>query len=215
MAFKYSLLPSFHENGIKSNLFNHTSLTFFVLGKICGIPCFWNYIFETSMISFEGEYFSAKFSHCITSVAWQRMWMTLWYRISDVYKTLSDALSDPDLIMPSFAFMISQYYLWNTGDHVMITPSLACVLRWLPKLLFCIMSLKIILLKSVPYFPGASELMCVNTWWRHQMETFSALLAICAENSPVPGEFSAKRPVTLSFDVFFDLRPNKRLSKRS
>ena len=23
-------------------------------------------------------------------------------------------------------------------------------------------------------------------WWRHQMETFSALLAFCAENSPVP-----------------------------
>ena len=25
-----------------------------------------------------------------------------------------------------------------------------------------------------------------QTWWRHQMETFSALLAICAGNSPVP-----------------------------
>ena len=25
-----------------------------------------------------------------------------------------------------------------------------------------------------------------NTWWRHQMETFSALLALCAGNSPVP-----------------------------
>ena len=25
----------------------------------------------------------------------------------------------------------------------------------------------------------------VKTWWRHQMETFSALLAICAGNSPV------------------------------
>ena len=24
------------------------------------------------------------------------------------------------------------------------------------------------------------------TWWRHQMETFSALLALCAGNSPVP-----------------------------
>ena len=24
------------------------------------------------------------------------------------------------------------------------------------------------------------------TWWRHQLETFSALLAICAGNSPVP-----------------------------
>ena len=35
------------------------------------------------------------------------------------------------------------------------------------------------------------------------METFSALLAICAGNSPVPGEFPAKRPVTRSFDVCF------------
>ena len=46
---------------------------------------------------------------------------------------------------------------------------------------------------------------CLKTWWRHQMETFSALLAICAGNSPVPGEFLAQRPVTWSFDVFFDL----------
>ena len=53
------------------------------------------------------------------------------------------------------------------------------------------------------------------SWWRHQMETFSALLAICAENSPVPGEFPAQRPVTRSFDVLFDLRPNKRLGKQS
>ena len=35
-----------------------------------------------------------------------------------------------------------------------------------------------------------------DTWWRHQMETFSALLAICAGNSPVPGEFRSQRPVT-------------------
>ena len=28
-----------------------------------------------------------------------------------------------------------------------------------------------------------------------------------------PGEFPAQKPVTRSFDVFFDLRPNKRLSK--
>ena len=42
------------------------------------------------------------------------------------------------------------------------------------------------------------------------MEAFSALLAICAGNSPVPGEFPTQRPVTRSFDVYFDLRPNKR-----
>ena len=47
------------------------------------------------------------------------------------------------------------------------------------------------------------------------METFSALLAICAGNSPVPGEFPTQRPVTRSFDVYIDLRPNKRLSKQS
>ena len=43
------------------------------------------------------------------------------------------------------------------------------------------------------------------------METFSALLAICAGNSPVSGEFPAQRPVTRSFDDFFDLHLDKRL----
>ena len=38
-------------------------------------------------------------------------------------------------------------------------------------------------------------------WWRHQMDTFSALRAICAGISPVPGEVPAQRPVTRSFDV--------------
>ena len=47
------------------------------------------------------------------------------------------------------------------------------------------------------------------------METFSALLAICVGNSPATSEFPAQRPVTLSFDVFFDLRLNTRLSKQS
>ena len=60
-----------------------------------------------------------------------------------------------------------------------------------------------------------SPLIQFMAWWRHQMETFSALLAICAGNSPVPGEFPTQRPVTRSFDVCFDLRPDKRLSKQS
>ena len=38
------------------------------------------------------------------------------------------------------------------------------------------------------------------------METFAALLAICERNS--------QRQVMRSFDVFFDLRPNKQLSKQ-
>ena len=38
------------------------------------------------------------------------------------------------------------------------------------------------------------------------METFSALLALCAGNSPVTGYFPSQRPVTRSFDCFFDLQ---------
>ena len=53
------------------------------------------------------------------------------------------------------------------------------------------------------------------SWWRHQMETFSALLAICAGNSPVTAEFPSQKPVTGSFYVSFDLRLNKRLNKQS
>ena len=52
-------------------------------------------------------------------------------------------------------------------------------------------------------------------WWRHQMETFSASLAIWVWNSSVTGELPAQRSVTRSYDAFFDLRLNKRLSKES
>ena len=48
-----------------------------------------------------------------------------------------------------------------------------------------------------------------------KMETFSALLAPCVGNSPVTGEFPTQRPVTRSFDAFFDRHLNKRLSKQS
>ena len=56
---------------------------------------------------------------------------------------------------------------------------------------------------------------CDISWWRHQMETYSASLALCVGNSPVTGEFPTQRPVKQSFDVFFDLRLNERLSKQS
>ena len=61
-----------------------------------------------------------------------------------------------------------------------------------------------------PQFPRSGI-----SWWRHQMEMFSALLAICAGNSPVTGEFPGQRQVTRSLDVLFDMRLNKRLSKQS
>ena len=61
--------------------------------------------------------------------------------------------------------------------------------------------------------PETRYLSSVTRWLGHQMETFSALLAICAGNSSVTGEFPAQRPVTRNFDVFSHLHLNTRLSK--
>ena len=47
--------------------------------------------------------------------------------------------------------------------------------------------------------------------WKH----FPRYWHFCAGNSPVSGEFPAQMPVTRSFDVFFDLRLIKWLSKHA
>ena len=58
-------------------------------------------------------------------------------------------------------------------------------------------------LYGIPQPKEVNELP-VFPWWRHQMETFSALLALC----------EWRRAVSRSFDVFFDLRLNRRLIKQ-
>ena len=55
---------------------------------------------------------------------------------------------------------------------------------------------------------SSSSAAISTAWWSHQMETFSVFLALCSGDSPDSGEFPAERPVTWSYDVFFDLRPN-------
>ena len=76
--------------------------------------------------------------------------------------------------------------------------------------------LLILLMPNLVYiFLTISLTISCVPWWRHQMEIFSTLLTICAGNSPVTGEFPSQRPVTRRFDVFFDPRLNRRLSKQS
>ena len=80
-----------------------------------------------------------------------------------------------------------------------------------------------------PYFYAICQLVLLHSdrprdsrlheslvsWWRHQMETFSVLLAVCAGNSSGHRWNPRTRPVKRSFDVFFDLRLYKRLIKHS
>ena len=73
---------------------------------------------------------------------------------------------------------------------------------------------KVLQVKSCLHYPNA-HLMDTGhdnvIKWKH----FPALLALCAGNSPVAGEFPLQRPVTRSFDVCFYLSLNKRLCKQS
>ena len=75
--------------------------------------------------------------------------------------------------------------------------------------LTCVEYHKILHNEITPFTVNDHRSFNISSWWRHQMETFSA---ISVGNSPVTGEFAGQRPVTRSFDVFFDLRLNKRLS---
>ena len=65
--------------------------------------------------------------------------------------------------------------------------------------------LKITFLNHMQISQGLMSCKHVDSWRCHQMKTFSALLAICAGNSQVTGEFPAQRPVTRSFGIIFDL----------
>ena len=53
---------------------------------------------------------------------------------------------------------------------------------------------------ALQLWPGWDWWPLKTAWSRHQM--VSALLALCAENSPVTDEFPSQRPVTRSFDFF-------------
>ena len=126
-----------------------------------------------------------------------------------------------DLSFNEFPLNITYNIVSATCAHVNVAKDswrTIPIIGWLTK--------AIILSNEFPTFINFSHnhtlcrLLCCHlvpllTWRRHQMETFSALLAICAWNSPIPGEFHAQRPVTRSFDVFFYLRLNKRSSKQS
>ena len=63
---------------------------------------------------------------------------------------------------------------------------------------------QLVCLERLPVFAihCCGLLTLVIPWWRHQMEKKITLLALCAGNSPVTGEFPSQRPLTRSFDVF-------------
>ena len=69
-----------------------------------------------------------------------------------------------------------------------------------------------VIFSVAPFAPLLKYTCYMMTSWNGNIFRVTGHLA---GNSPVSGEFPAQRPVTRSFDIFFDLRLNKRLSKPS
>ena len=67
--------------------------------------------------------------------------------------------------------------------------------------------------KNILFWIKWNNIFMLSCQW-HQMETCSMLLALCERNPLVTGGFPSQRPVTWSFDIFFDLRLNKWLSNQ-
>ena len=66
---------------------------------------------------------------------------------------------------------------------------------------------------SASSFKYGTDIKTLNMKTSSNGNIFRVTGHLCG-NSPVSGEFPAQRPVMRSFDVFFDLHPNERLSKQ-
>ena len=104
------------------------------------------------------------------------------------------------------AIMMFGMYMYDTGCSAPPVDVAFSVLSVLNSMRVNIL----VLPSSVSFF--AQVLYTIDTWWRHQMETFSALLAICAENSSVNSPHKGHWRGSLIF--YFNLRLDKRLSFR-
>ena len=54
-----------------------------------------------------------------------------------------------------------------------------------------------------PFFRRLSRLIAPVTWWRHQMKTFSALLALCERNPPVDSPHKGQVHGALMFSLIY------------
>ena len=86
---------------------------------------------------------------------------------------------------------ILEYILLTKRNYLWFDPNFTCVFSG-P------IANKSPLTQHSNHWPSVSEVTLetkqdVNSWWRQKMETFSALLALCAGKSTVPGEFPSQR----------------------
>ena len=87
------------------------------------------------------------------------------------------------LLIPSISYWLTDWLSTSPMQRVLLLTKF--VVKSLIRLMM-ILSLYYILILPGQWDTFQPNRRHVATWWRHQMETFSALLAICAGNSPGP-----------------------------
>ena len=117
--------------------------------------------------------------------------------------------SDPDLAWWAYGIIcikgsIMQIWANNRITGLKLAPTTLCKRTKLGNLLG--------FLSRIVFYSGQPG--CCNMMTSSNGNIFRVTGPLCGEFTG-PGEFPTQRPVTRSFDVFFDLRPNKRLSKQS
>ena len=100
---------------------------------------------------------------------------------------------------------------WTLG-RVLFQSFLTVITIWYVQLK-CVLRVDTMILFSA--FLWLYYQLIYDAWWRHQMETFSAILATARGINRSPVNFPHKGQWHGAFDVFCDLRLNKRLSKQS
>ena len=107
-----------------------------------------------------------------------------------------------------FSSRPSQILAFCEGKPLIIS-LMGCLLWIICRELACHYGAALCLLKTIAENPICLHEDVIK--WKHITRYWPYVRG----NSPVTGKFRAQRPVTRSFDVFFDLRLNKPLSKQS
>ena len=113
----------------------------------------------------------------------------------------------------SFHFFLNEIY--HPPDTLFRSPCKLCT--WLAPL-FCFVIFQVVFdFRHIIRLPTASEISLANIYniMTSSNGNIFRVIGLCVGNSPVTFEFPSQRPVTHSFDVFVDLRVNKRLSEQS
>ena len=121
---------------------------------------------------------------CIFCVRW---WPCIWWSGAAIwFWTKSTRWCDQDCCFHPQKWDTTKTRLWRSSIKIQ-HPSYIC--------LFCFFVCECVFQTEVPQNHDIAIAFCFNgicPWWCHQIETVSALLAICAKNSPVTGEFPHK-----------------------